>query len=480
MKDDDVLIVSAESAVDEEDDGAAPYVQFVGWGDTLLRGEVSSIEYLASEVVLDRDRSRVVEALGWHAPTTSRDDDEPGEGSADFFIDSERRDADRLAVMTTRVLRDVFGVAHPAFLSAGALDDAVEPDLGIPSGPGTVEPEVEALAVFPRDQEHLLELVDQALTPYFGNAPQHDEDDDIPVVSGSALVFVRVAERMPAVQLFCCVVHDITDEDSAAFEVTVLNRDQTFLKFVLVDDRVMAPLWLPAYPFAPEHLRSMLTLMSETVDAIDDDLARRVHGRRTFEDKPGAAGNDSADGAEDGTPEVEGAHLGDPERPQDAAAEVGSAADASADPEADPEAETEAVHPAMMTLLQLDAESPGTLTPELVASVCGMDRDLILELITWNTSQEIAWRQARDQALLRDDREDADVCEHEIDHAEQMVNLLRRALRLVVEQQLGRDLEELGYAVARRHAPRGRRRERDRALPGLDAAADEPGLFDQP
>src|SRR3954470_5742073 len=327
MKDDDVLIVSAESAVDEEDDGAAPYVQFVGWGDTLLRGEVSSNEYLASEVVLDRDRSRVVEALGWHAPTTSRDDDEPGEGSANFFIDTERRNADRLAVMTTRVLRDVFGVAHPAFLSAGALDDAVEPDLGIPSGPGNVEAEVEALAVFPRDQEHLLELVDQALTPYFGNAPQHDEDDDIPVVSGSALVFVRVAERMPAIQLFCCVVHDITDEDSASFEVAVLNRDQTFLKFVLVDDRVMAHLWLPAYPFAPEHLRAMLTLMSETVDAIDDDLARRVHGRRTFEEDDAEAGPTAG-----------------PEDPAIADPEAG----AEAEIEADTEADTEAIHPAMM------------------------------------------------------------------------------------------------------------------------------------
>jgi hypothetical protein len=70
------------------------------------------------------------------------------------------------------------------------------------------------------------------------------------------------------------------------------------------------------------------------------------------------------------------------------------------------------------------------------------------------------------------------VCDQEVRHAEATVNLLRRALRLVVEQQLGRDLEDLGYAVARRRAPRGRRRERDSTLPGLDH--EEPGLFDEP
>jgi hypothetical protein len=59
-------------------------------------------------------------------------------------------------------------------------------------------------------------------------------------------------------------------------------------------------------------------------------------------------------------------------------------------------------------------------------------------------------------------------------HAEQTVNLLRRALRLVVERQLGRDLLDQGYVVARRREPP---REKDAPLPGLDA--EEAGLFDE-
>ena len=259
-------------------------------------------------------------------------------------------------------------------------------------------------------------------------------------------------EDAPIVQLFCPLVCGVEDRDRAAFEVSVLNRDQRFLKFVLVEDDVMVHMYLPAFPFAPEHLRAMLGLMSSSVDALDEDLVARVGGRRMFEPT-------DSDDVED----VE--ELEDDEREDD---EVGQ--------EQDAEAETEAIHPAMLTLLQLDAESPGSLTAELAASVCAMDRDLILELITWSSEQEIVWRQARDRAYLQADAEEAEVCGHEMSRAEQTVNLLRRALRLVVERQLGRDLLDQGYVVARRRR-RGSAPEKDAALPGLDA--EEPGLFDE-
>jgi hypothetical protein len=440
LSDDEIVVVEVGSVVDQDAEGAAPYVQFCAWGDTRVRCEVSSNEYLDPHVRIDRAGVDTIVELGWSAPTARRDED-AGEGSSNFFLDAERVEGDRLAVMTTRVLRDIFGVAHPAFL--------VTDDLAPETSPAPPEPPVEAPATFPRDREHLQELVDAALTPFFGHEPSHDEDDDIPVVSGSAMVFVRVLEEAPIVQLFCPLVREVGDRDRAAFEVSVLNRDQRFLKFVLAGDDVMVHMYLPAYPFAPEHLRAMLALMSSSVDTLDDDLVARVGGRRMFE---------ATDDEEPGEPEEAGG--------QPAAGEE------------DPGSDTDAIHPAMLTLLQLDADSPGSLTPELAASVCGMDRDLILELITWNSDQEIAWREARDEAILRGDAEEAEVCGQEMSHAEQAVNLLRRALRLVVERQLGRDLVDQGYVVARRNR-RGSLPEKDPALPGLDTD-EEPGLFDGP
>ncbi|MEO5711687.1 MAG: hypothetical protein ABIQ59_17905 [Nocardioidaceae bacterium] len=427
MEDDDVLFVEAEAS-GEEDEGCAPYVQFCAWGEDLVRCELSSNTYLADEHVLDAAAAAALEALGWSGPTRG-EDDAPDEGSTNFFLDLERNHADRLAVMTVRAFRDVFGVAHPAFLSSDKL--AVTE---VQERPGADEGEVDdvPLAIHPEDREHLQSLVDQALVPVFGHLPEHDEDDDVPVANGSGLVWVRVLEDAPVVHLFSALVCDVTDLDRAAFEVAVLNRDVQFLKFVLVEDTVMAHLYLPALPFAPLHLRAMLDLMSLTVDRVDDDLATRVGGRRAFDTSP--------------TDE------------ETAATE-------------------EPTHPAMRTLLELDAGAPGSVDPELAASICGQDRELLLDLIRENGEQERSWRDARDEAVLDGDRDDvAGVCERETEQAERMTDLLRRALRIVVEREAGRNSERPGYDSGRGPRPL-RRRSRDEVLPGLDGR--EPGLFEQ-
>jgi hypothetical protein len=170
-------------------------------------------------------------------------------------------------------------------------------------------------------QPHLQSLVDEALTAYLGRPAEHDEDGDAPVMAGDAVVFVRVLSDTPLIQLFSCVAHDVEDLTRAAFEVGVLNRDVQLLKFVLVGDMVMAYLHLPAWPFAPEHLRGMLAIMTEAVAKAEGDLAIRLGGADALED---SAGEDSHN---------------------------------TAPP----------LHPAMLTLLQLDTDSPGSVDPALAA-----------------------------------------------------------------------------------------------------------------
>lgn len=450
MEDDDILVVEMESAAEPEE-GTAPYVQFCAWGSDLVRAEVSSNEFLSDEHLLDVRSIDALVALGWSAPTASRDDDDPGSGSSNFFLDIERAQADRLAVMTTRSFRDVFGVTHPAFLSSDELD-VVERAADPPSGPGGdgPAPDDEPLAVTPRDRTHLLELVDSALVPYLGRVPVHDEDDDIPIVAGSALVFVQVSEHMPAIQLFSVLVHGVTDHERAAFEVSVLNRDLRFVKFVLHGDSVMAYVDLPAHPFAPEHLRGMLAILSEIVDRVDDDLAVRVGGVRALE---------GADEVVDQVPEAD---------------ELLAQWEAESD---DAETDDE-LHPAMRTLFELGAGSQGELTPELAASVCEMDRDLILELISWNSAHEAAWRDQRDDARLHGHDDEAAACDVESLRAEAMVNLLRRSLRHLAEQQLERHRQEFGYSTGRRPLPP--KRPRDDTLPGFETPEEDQPLWGQP
>ena len=165
-----------------------------------------------------------------------------------------------------------------------------------------------------------------------------------------------------------------------------------------------------AWPFAPEHLRTMLAMMSATLDHVDEDLTARIGGSRAFENVDDYADEDDDDD------ECE-----DEDEDED-----------------DDEVEL-AWHPALVTLNQLDAESRGSVDPELAASICEMDRDLILGLIAVERGQQTQWREDRDQAIQDGDPdEDVDLYEKLRRHAERNVNLLRRALRVVVERKLGR------------------------------------------
>lgn len=377
----EVLKVAVETAVDEPESGCAPYVQFCrGEGDSVL-GEVSGNRYLHAAHRLDKEARRRMEEIGWSRPW-------PKHGLFNFLAEVDQSRADQMAVMAVTALREVFAVMHPAFL-VGDVQIGEDPDLPYAD---TAEVPDEPLAITPVGRDHLDRLVEQALLPVLGQVPDRDDDGDIPVVSGTAVVFVQTLPHAPLIRIWAEVAVEVGDLDRAKFEVEVLNRDRPFAKFVLLDDRIVAQVHVPASPFAPEHLRQTLAMMCALADEVDDDLAVRVSGRRFLE--PGDVPETEAGG----------------------------------------DSESDGIHPAMLTLLQLDAESPGTVKPSLAARVCENDPELLLTLIRWNEEQEIAWRTARDDAADAGDPDDeADVCEHERAHAQRTTKLLRKALRRVVE-----------------------------------------------
>ncbi|HSE70688.1 MAG TPA: hypothetical protein VLA97_08010 [Nocardioidaceae bacterium] len=419
MQDDDVLVIDVEAA-EEPGDGAAPYVQFCAFGGGMVRGEVSGNTYLAEQHRLSVSQRELLEWLDWSPPAPEGNG---GEGRGNYFRDVALNEADRLAVMTVRTLREVFGVAHPAFLAADGLGAPLDEPPDVP-GADPEEPQ-EPLAVAPADADDLRGFVDAALVPLFGDVPEKDEDGDIPVPWGSSLVFVRVNDDVPMVELFGVLADDISDVERARIEVGILNRDVRFIKFLLIDRRVIAQVQLPAAPFAPEHLRTMLVAMSHKLDQIDDDLVARIGGRRAFEpaEEPQVALRETA-----------------PDEPRAADSEDST----------------------LQTLLELDAEGTGALDPELAAGVCGFDRSVIVRLLHETGEQEIAWRKARDAALLVGDQDEADSCDHEMRAWENTSVVLRKALRFVVERELGREpTPDTGYEAAeevRRTGPRPRAR----------------------
>lgn len=348
MEEDDLLLLEVESSL-EDDDGAAPYVQFCAWGADQLRCEAVSNGYLGEVHRLGSSDTDALQRLGF-APPTHEPHGEADEGSANFWVDADVDEADRLAVMAVRALRDVYGVMHPAFLD-GLPDDEVavieqgDSPLGEPDLSGDSE---EAPAVYPVDgPEHLEFLVDLVLKPVLGHEPVHDDDGDIPIDCGDVVVFVRVLKDKPIIRLFACVASGIGDRERARFEVEVLNRDRLFFKFALHDDAILMQTDIVAWPFAPAHVRDLLDHMCRSVDQIHGDLAARL------------------------------------------------------DRDSDDEAACESLHPAMQTLLELDLDEPGSVDGALAAAICDHDRELILQLLTLQQEETASRQRSRMTKLLR-------------------------------------------------------------------------------
>lgn len=458
LEEDDVAVV--EAMVGEEPEaGAVPYVQFCAYGPGMLRGEVAGNHVLDARWALGEESVRTLGEIGYLEPTYAPDD-EPDHGSLNHYVDLPQDEADRLAVMATRALRDVFGVPHPALLSGDGGDDTG----AAPAEAAAHERGDEPVAAFPHGGfEELSAMVDRALTPYFGHAPRHDSDGDIPVTAGLSLFFVRVHEELPVVEMFGCVATDVTDLEAAQREVTILNRDVRFAKFRLSGDSIMVDLQLPAWPFVPEHLRAMVAMLGDLFTRVEDDLVERVGGRhvhdpRDAEDETGPVlTGDEREMFDFGAGDDPGSEL-DPDGDGERGADDPGRADAEAGRGRRGRAERDRGTYADVVLAQLNADKRGSVDPELAASICGHDADVILDLIRVNEEQEIAWRQARDEALVEGNVDDVAPCEAELRYAAASTRLLRRALRVVVEREAAAEAAQAGSSRERAARHRSRRR----------------------
>jgi hypothetical protein len=412
LEGDDAFWLEMEVGIDDEDlPGAAPYVQFQAWGGDLVRGEVVSNAYLDERFRLDEDDERHLLELGWSAPTHGRGD-EQGSGSANFHLDVEAREADRIAVMAARALREVFGCAHPAFLDADELLDAyqgVQPVQQVPAvapvpevAAAADEEEAEASeladepATFPTDHEHLQKLIDQALEAMFERPLTHDRDGDVRVVTGKSVIFVQVVDDRPAVDLYAEVVSDVRDLERAAEEVALLNGGRSSMRFHVRDDQVVMRFRIYAWPFSPTQLRVALADVRRDLDDIAPALATRVRGRLFLEEAP----------------------VAEPE-PEPAPVTLLPLCDVLLDPDD--------AHPSMVGLLELLVDGP--LTPAVVATMFDGDAELLTGQIA----------RLRSGAQLTG--------EHDPDA---VAALLRKALRLLVEEKAAHDSFGRSRSPARR------------------------------
>ena len=265
MVEDETLLVEV---VAEADGGSAPYCQVLA-GPDVLRVEAVSNVYLAPAFELDGRQEQALVALDFCPPETS---ELPGE--TNFHVDVEQRDADRVAVMVVRALREVYGVLHPVYLDAEGLEPegAVRP---LPPEPRTAGPDLDELVV-PASVDDVRALVDLAVADLYDEAPEWDDDGDLGLLTEEHVVWVSVNEHAPRLLVSCMLLDEVDDTESALVEVNRLNRAEWGLTFTLHERRIGVTRELGLAVALPTAVQGEIQRVLGQVDGWARELGERL------------------------------------------------------------------------------------------------------------------------------------------------------------------------------------------------------------
>jgi hypothetical protein len=258
------------------------------------------------------DRSAVADlvALGWSPPGVL-----PDSGDS-FGLRTEVGQAKKLATIVSRTLRDVYGAPHPAFLVYLVHDDQDEPIPSVPLATARHEPSIdaelslddldedgvltEALAnaadeVIPLDER--VKTVVATMSKTTVEQLQLDTDGDIGIRAGSAMVFVRVRDNPPLVDVFSPILTEVEPTEQLYVKLSELTNRMPIGRLYCAQDTVWASIPVFGRNFQATHLMLAVQVMTGLADELDDRLHGEFGGKRFFGegDKPTAPKRDGDD-----------------------------------------------------------------------------------------------------------------------------------------------------------------------------------------
>jgi len=249
------------------------------------------------------DRATVADlvALGWSPPGVL-----PGSGDS-FGLRSAQDKAKPLATVVSRTLRDVYGAPHPAFLVYMVHDDQDEPIETAPLATARHEPTLgegldlddldedgalaEALAnaadeVVPLEER--VRTVVATMSKTSVDQLQVDTDGDIGIRAGSAMVFVRVRDNPPLVDVFSPILTEVEPTEQLYVKLSELTNRMPIGRLYCAQDTVWASIPVFGRNFQATHLMLAVQVMTGLADELDDRLHGEFGGKRFFSegDKP--------------------------------------------------------------------------------------------------------------------------------------------------------------------------------------------------
>jgi hypothetical protein len=249
------------------------------------------------------DRAAVADlvALGWSPPGVL-----PGSGDS-FGLRSSQDKAKQLATVVSRTLRDVYGAPHPAFLVYLVHDEEDEPIETAPLGTARHEPTLEEgldLADLDEDgalSEALANAADEVvpleervrtvvatMSKTAVDQLQVDTDGDIGIRAGSAMVFVRVRDNPPLVDVFSPILTEVEPTEQLYVKLSELTNRMPIGRLYCAQDTVWASIPVFGRNFQATHLMLAVQVMTGLADELDDRLHGEFGGKRFFGegDKP--------------------------------------------------------------------------------------------------------------------------------------------------------------------------------------------------
>ena len=259
------------------------FIQFAGQGLHGLRMETTSNNYLEQSEQLTEQQIALLLENGWKTPTRPPEtapEDDP-EGSPNYFINIPLPVAYKsVAGLVVHTLDTIFRATHPGWLIYDAFDSdrnsLAFPTLGVKR------------RVRPADQDpdqvrQLLLATVQEFTGMPGLAV--DQDGDIALQVGTAIVFIRYQADPPLVRLHSPLVSRLEASPALLARLNELNKHGGYLHFFIDQDRVIAVADVHSAPFIADHVVRALKAFCDIVDDVDDLIAYEFGGETTFKER---------------------------------------------------------------------------------------------------------------------------------------------------------------------------------------------------
>jgi hypothetical protein len=249
-----------------------------------LRAYAVSNRMLPREHQLSMKRLGDVVALGWSPPGVVAGSDQR------FGLVLPRAESLRAAKIITRTLREVYGSPHPAFLLYAAVDEDGSP-VADPPALGVARAE-DSDGVAHLNHMNLVglpleESVAITLSTMLKVAPDSlpvDSDGDIGIRSGSAMVFVRVREQPPLVEVFSPVLTGVDENQRLYQRLSELTHRMPIGRLYFAGGTVWGGITVFGRDFRATHLMLAVEVMTGLADELDDRLSHEFGGRRFFGD----------------------------------------------------------------------------------------------------------------------------------------------------------------------------------------------------